>query len=126
MAHFSLFKSVMQSWLEDICMLDSGLIMEKICALYSENILIKPMGFMNMKQAINVFCLFKSLLMDDNILNWNRRTVFLKYLKLSMLNVEKLLSNFKVDSVENSMHIFILCATISTRDKYVCKACNLK
>lgn len=98
----------------------------KICALYSENILIKPKGFMNMKQVINAFCLFKSLLMDDNILNWNRLTVFLKYLKLSMLKVEKLFSNFKVDSAENSMDIFILCAIISTRDKYVCKACNLK
>lgn len=46
-----------------------------------------------------------------------------------MLNIEKLFSNFKVDSVENSMHIFILGAIISTnstRDKYVCKVCNLK
>lgn len=62
-------------------MLNSGIVVEKICALYSENILIKPMAFMNMKQVINAFCLFKRLLMDDYILNWNRLTVSLKYFK---------------------------------------------
>lgn len=80
---FFLFKSIIhhKSWLEDICMLNSGLVVLKICALYLENILIKPMAFMNMKQVINAVCLFKRFLIDDNILNWNRLKVSLKYFK---------------------------------------------
>lgn len=84
------------------------------------------MAFMNMKGEINAVCLFKRSLMDDNILNWNRLTVFLSILKVSMLNVEQWFSNFKVDSAENSIQVFILGAITSSRDKCVCRACNLK
>lgn len=37
---------------------------------------------MNMKQVINAFCLFKRLLMNDNILIWNNFTGSLKLFKV--------------------------------------------
>lgn len=62
-------------------MFNSSLVVEKICAFYFSNILIKPMAFMNMKQVINAFYLFKRLLIDDNILIWNSFTGSLKSFK---------------------------------------------
>lgn len=43
-----------------------------------------------------------------------------------MLNIEQWFSNFKVDSEENSLRIFILGAITSARGECVCRACNLK
>lgn len=84
MYYFFFSKSIIhhKSWLEDIYMFNSSLVLEKkICALYFSNILIKPMAFMNMKQVINAICLFKRLLMNDNILIWNNFTGSLKSFK---------------------------------------------